>query len=36
MKWRDYFLGCGKGNGKKILNFVPKDRRLRNKSESEI
>ncbi|MEM4279871.1 MAG: hypothetical protein QXP28_05490 [Archaeoglobaceae archaeon] len=36
LKWRDYFLGCGKGNGKKILNFVPKDRRLRNKSESEI
>lgn len=28
LKWGDYFLGCGKGNGKKILNFVPKDRRL--------
>ncbi|MEM0202541.1 MAG: hypothetical protein QXO16_02925 [Archaeoglobaceae archaeon] len=36
LKWGEYFLGCGKGNGKKILNFVPKDRRLRNKSESEI
>lgn len=36
LKWGEYFLGCGKGNGKKILNFVPKDRRLRlEKSESE-
>ena len=29
LKWRDYFLGCGKGNGKLIRNFVPKDRRIR-------
>ncbi len=39
LKWGEYFLGCGKGNGKKILNFVPKDRRLRagkDESESEI
>lgn len=42
LKWEDYFLGCGKGNGKKILNFVPKDRRLHSEvkreksSESEI
>ncbi|MCS7143650.1 MAG: hypothetical protein NZ879_01365 [Archaeoglobaceae archaeon] len=28
LKWGEYFLGCGKGNGKKILNFVPKERRL--------
>uniref|UniRef100_A0A7J2TJI8 rRNA small subunit methyltransferase F RNA-binding PUA-like domain-containing protein n=1 Tax=Archaeoglobus fulgidus TaxID=2234 RepID=A0A7J2TJI8_ARCFL len=31
IKWGEYFLGCGKGNGKKILNFVPKDRRMREK-----
>ena len=29
LKWKDYYLGCGKGNGKIIRNFVPKDRRLR-------
>ncbi len=29
LKWRDYFLGCGRGNGKVIKNYVPKDRRLR-------
>ncbi len=29
LKWKDYFLGCGRGNGKRIRNFVPKDRRLR-------
>ncbi len=28
LKWGDYYLGCGKGNGKKIRNFVPKDRRI--------
>ncbi len=28
VKWRNYFLGCGKGNGKVLRNFVPKDRRL--------
>ena len=28
LKWRSYFLGCGKGNGKFIKNFVPKERRL--------
>lgn len=30
LKWGEYFLGCGKGNGKIIKNFVPKERRLRN------
>ncbi len=29
LKWRNYYLGCGRGNGRKIRNFVPKDRRLR-------
>lgn len=28
VKWRNYFLGCGKGNGRFLRNFVPKDRRL--------
>ncbi|MDK2795047.1 MAG: hypothetical protein PWQ22_917 [Archaeoglobaceae archaeon] len=30
LKWGEYFLGCGKGNGKRIRNYVPKDRRLRS------
>lgn len=29
LRWGSYYLGCGKGNGKRIRNFVPKDRRLR-------
>ena len=29
LKWKNYLIGCGKGNGKVIKNFVPKDRRLR-------
>lgn len=28
LKWRSYYLGCGKGNGEMIKNFVPKERRL--------
>lgn len=28
VKWGEYFLGCGKGNGKILRNYVPKDRRL--------
>ncbi len=28
LKWGKYFLGCGKGDGKKIRNFVPKERRI--------
>lgn len=28
LKWRNYFLGCGKGDGKKIRNYVPKERRI--------
>jgi len=29
LKWGDYFLGCGKGNGRVIRNFVPKNRRIK-------
>ncbi|WP_230972330.1 methyltransferase RsmF C-terminal domain-like protein [Archaeoglobus neptunius] len=31
LKWKErgYILGCGKGNGKLIRNFVPKDRRIK-------
>lgn len=28
LKWRDFFIGCGRGNGRTIRNFVPKDRRI--------
>ncbi len=28
LKWRNFFVGCGKGNGKVIKNFVPGDRRI--------
>jgi len=29
LKWRNFFLGCGKGNGKVVKNYVPKERRIR-------
>jgi NOL1/NOP2/fmu family ribosome biogenesis protein len=32
IKHKDYFLGCGKASEKKISNFIPKSRRLRDKS----
>ncbi len=28
LKWRNFFLGCGKGNGKIVKNYVPKERRI--------
>ncbi len=28
VKWRNYFAGCGMGNGRVLRNFVPKDRRV--------
>ncbi len=31
LKWKDYLLGCGKGVKGRIINFVPKERRLRVK-----
>lgn len=29
IKYKDYLLGCGKSNGEKIFNYVPKDRRIK-------
>lgn len=29
IKYQDNFIGCGKSNGLKIFNYVPRDRRLR-------
>lgn len=29
LKWGNYYLGCGKGNGKIIKNFIPKNRRIK-------
>ncbi len=31
MKYKNYFLGCGKASAEKIGNFVPKNRRLKIK-----
>lgn len=31
MKYKDYFLGCGKASAEKIGNFIPKNRRLKYK-----
>jgi len=31
MKYKDYFLGCGKASQEKIGNFIPKNRRLKVK-----
>lgn len=31
MKHKDYFLGCGKASKEKIGNFIPKNRRLKQK-----
>jgi|Deesub1362A_J573_1020465.scaffolds.fasta_scaffold00318_17 NOL1/NOP2/fmu family ribosome biogenesis protein len=28
LKWRNFFIGCGRGDGKKIKNFVAKNRRI--------
>ncbi len=32
MKYKDYFLGTGKASEEKITNFIPKNRRLKNKN----
>jgi len=32
IKYKDYFLGCGKASENKISNFLPKSRRLKSKS----
>ena len=31
MKYKDDFLGCGKASAEKISNFIPKNRRLKDK-----
>ena len=31
MKYKDNFLGCGKASAEKIGNFIPKNRRLKNR-----
>lgn len=31
MKYKDYFLGCGKASENKISNFIPKERRLKER-----
>ena len=31
IKYKDYIIGCGKSSSEKIYNYVPKDRRVRNK-----
>lgn len=35
IKWSNYFLGCGKGNGETIRNFIPKGRRISADSRLE-
>lgn len=34
IKYKNDFIGCGKSNSEKIFNYVPKDRRLKNKPNS--
>lgn len=29
IRYKDNFIGCGKSNGQKIFNYIPKERRLR-------
>ncbi len=33
LRWRKYFLGCGKGKNGKILNYLPKERRLQESED---
>lgn len=28
LRWKSYYLGCGKGDGSIVKNFIPKERRL--------
>ena len=30
LKYKGDFVGCGVSDGKKIINYVPKERRIRN------
>jgi NOL1/NOP2/fmu family ribosome biogenesis protein len=34
VKWREFFLGCGKANGRILRNFVPKNRRVASSESS--
>lgn len=31
LKYKDNFVGCGKSNGEKIFNYVPKERKLKTR-----
>lgn len=33
VRWKGFFLGCGKSNGRTLRNFVPKNRRVSKPSE---
>lgn len=35
LKWKNYFLGCGRGNGKIIRNYIPKSRRINDDLKKE-
>ncbi len=34
VKWRKFYLGCGKSNGKILRNFVPKNRKITSSKSS--
>jgi len=36
LKWGKFFLGCGKGNGRFVKNFVPKERRIHEGEDRDI
>jgi NOL1/NOP2/fmu family ribosome biogenesis protein len=36
IKYKDDFLGCAKSNGEKLINHVPKERRLKTKMPENI
>jgi NOL1/NOP2/fmu family ribosome biogenesis protein len=35
LKWKNYYLGCGKIRNGKIINFVPKDRRVKTQDTTQ-
>ncbi len=36
IKYKDDFLGCGKASEEKITNFIPKNRRLKEKNDHKL
>ncbi len=36
LKWGKFFLGCGKGNGRYVKNYVPKERRIHEGEDRDI